>query len=110
MIIQTVNAYDFERAFIQAGRKDQFSYEGLRALFDYLDEVSDDVGAPYELDVISICCDWTESDWQTIAQDYNLDLSEHKNDDDKIEAVDEYLSDHTQMIRLPTDNFVYQSF
>ena len=32
----TVSSYDFERAFVDAGRKDQFSYEGRAVLFAYL--------------------------------------------------------------------------
>jgi hypothetical protein len=32
------------------GRGDQFSYEGLIALFDYLEMLEDDIGEPIELD------------------------------------------------------------
>jgi hypothetical protein len=41
------------------GRADQFSYQGLCALFDYLD----DIGSPeIELDVIALCCEFAEFD------------------------------------------------
>jgi hypothetical protein len=42
------------------GRGDQFSYEGLIALFDYLEMLEDDIGEPIELDVIGLCCDYSE--------------------------------------------------
>lgn len=59
-IIKTVSAYDFERAFVDYGRKDQFTYDGKLALYEYLTELSDDMGEPIELDVIGLCVDFTE--------------------------------------------------
>jgi hypothetical protein len=34
-MINTINKYEFSDAFQKMGRGDQFSYEGLIALFDY---------------------------------------------------------------------------
>ena len=62
MIYQTVNEWEFIRAFQDMGRGDQFSREGLRALFEYLDDASRDLGEDVELDVIALCCEWTEYD------------------------------------------------
>ena len=68
MIIKTIDIYEFRRAFTDYDRADQFSYEGLGALFDWLE----DTGAPYELDVIGLCCEFTEySDLDEIKQAYN---------------------------------------
>ena len=58
-IKQTVTESDFRDAF-QAIRPDNFSYEGLGALYDYLENLSDDIGDDIELDVIALCCDYTE--------------------------------------------------
>ena len=60
MIYQTVNEWEFIRAFQHMGRGDQFSREGLRALFEQLH--LDDTGEDVELDVIALCCEWTEYD------------------------------------------------
>ena len=50
-IVQSINnVYQFREAFRLAGRMDQFSYEGLEVLFDYLDNLSEDTGEPIELD------------------------------------------------------------
>ena len=57
---QKVSLYRFCEAFADYGRKDNFSYEGLEALFNYLTEVEDDTGNEFELDVIGLCCDYTE--------------------------------------------------
>lgn len=58
---QTINQYQFTEAF-RAIRPDNFSYEGLKTLFNYLEELEQDLGEELELDVIAICCDWTQFD------------------------------------------------
>jgi hypothetical protein len=54
-MIQEINQYDFAHAFHACGRGTQFSYEALELLYDYLNEYDN-----YMLDVIGICCDFTE--------------------------------------------------
>jgi hypothetical protein len=58
-MITTVNLYDFREAF-RTTRPENFSYDGLAALFDYLEQLEEDLGEPMELDVIALCCDYTE--------------------------------------------------
>ncbi len=55
----TVDQNEFVRRFL-AIRPEQFSREALIALFDFIDEQERDLGEEQELDVIAICCDWTE--------------------------------------------------
>ena len=57
---QTINFYDFSDAFRKAGRADNFTYEGQRALFEYLEGYEEDTGEEIELDVIALCCEYTE--------------------------------------------------
>lgn len=57
---QQVNFSMFCDAFRSMGREDQFSHDGKRALFDWLDEIGDGAGGQCELDVIGLCCDFTE--------------------------------------------------
>jgi len=59
---QTVNLYDFREAFKNHGRQEQFSYDGLEALFDHLEEYEESTGEDVELDVIAFCCEYTEYD------------------------------------------------
>lgn len=56
---QTITKSMFRDEFIRMGRKDNFSYEGLGVLFDYLTE-TEDQSNEIELDVISLCCDFSE--------------------------------------------------
>lgn len=41
-------------------RPDNFTYEGLEALFDYLEQLEQDTGEEIELDVIALCCEFSE--------------------------------------------------
>ena len=56
---QTVNQYQFTQEFKQI-RPNQFTYQGLKALFDWLEDYETDTGEEIELDVIAICCEWSE--------------------------------------------------
>ena len=61
-VTESIFRREFERI-----RPNQFSYEGLGALFEHLD--FEDI----ELDVIAICCDYVE--YESI-EDYNSDYDE----------------------------------
>jgi len=56
---EEVNKDRFHAAFKEMGRQNQFSFDGLDVLFDYLEEQEEE-GPGVELDVISICCDFVE--------------------------------------------------
>ena len=61
-MIRRINEYDFIDAFKKMGRENNFSYDGLVALYDYLEMLEDDTGQPYHLDVIALCCEYREFD------------------------------------------------
>ena len=111
-IVQSVNnVYQFREAFRLAGRGDQFSYEGLEVLFDYLDNLSEDTGEPIELDVIALCCEYYESSIEELIEQYNIDVSEADGDEDEIKAiVEEYLQNSTIICGEVSDGFVYAAF
>jgi len=77
---QTINFYDFQKAF-QDLRPNNFSYQGLRALFEYLEDSEESTGEEIEFDVIALCCDFIEYE---SAEEYHKDYSEH--------AIDDYLA------------------
>jgi len=59
-MFQRVNFSDFRQAFHKHDRGNQFSCEGLKALFNHLEEVEQDTGEEMELDVIALCCAFSE--------------------------------------------------
>jgi predicted ArsR family transcriptional regulator len=93
----TVSLFDFRSAFEQA-RPNQFSYEALETLFDHFEQYEDETGMEVELDVIAICCDFSEDSWQDIADNYSIDLSACEDDDEKAETVREYLEDEGSFV------------
>lgn len=64
---QSVDFEDFRNAFAAFGREKQFSRLALRALFDYIEQVEEDTNTPIELDVIGLCCTYTEYDYASEA-------------------------------------------
>lgn len=94
---QTVNVYQFRDAFRHAGRQDNFSYEALGILFEYLEEYEESTGCPVELDAVALCCDYNEMSWQEVAEYYSVDISDCEDDDERADAVREYLNDNTMV-------------
>jgi len=83
-MITTINEYDFSTAFHKMGRGNQFSYQGLKALYDYLDNLGDDIGEPIELDVIALCCEFAEYDsLQEFQEDYGNDYKSLEDIEDR---------------------------
>lgn len=68
---QTVNFSMFVDAFKKAGRDEQFSYRAMRELFDYIDDYMDDDETPIELDVVALCCEWSELSEEDIRDYYD---------------------------------------
>ena len=104
----TVNFSQFCDAFNSMGRENQFSYEGKKALFDYLEQYEDDTGEEIELDIIALCCDYSEETPEEIAQSYDIeiegDIAEH------FEPVLKHLEYHTQVIGTTEDSIIYQVY
>ena len=101
---ETVTAYRFRDAFKQSDTyKNNFSYEGLHALFEYFEELEDDIGEEIELDVVAICCGYTEYD---SLEDFNADCSS----DDKVYMLDD-IREETVVIEIPdTERFIIGEF
>ena len=71
---QAINFRDFVGAFTRMERSEQFSYSGLEALFEYLEDVYE---GDYALDVIALCCEWSEyCDVADINMDYGQDFED----------------------------------
>ena len=93
-----VSQYDFERAFVDMGRGDNFTYDALRALYDYLIELEEGTGEEWELDVIGLCCDYSEHDSALeAAKEYGFE-PDADNDYEQEVAATEWLNERTQVI------------
>jgi hypothetical protein len=108
---QTVNFTDFHNAFRQL-RPNNFSYDGLQALFEYCEDYERDSGDPQELDVIALCCDVTEDKPLSIALGYRIDLSAvDLGDDPAIRAlVLDHLQEHTTVVGETADSILFVNY
>lgn len=106
----TVSRYDFLRAFVDYDRKDQFSYEALNLLFDYLEEYEESTGEEIELDVIALCCDYCEDSWQSIAHANNIELDQNESEEDQKQQVRDFLEVETVVIGNTENGFLYACF
>lgn len=98
---QAVRFCDFEDAFKDMDRAENFSYEGLKALFDYIESYEEDMGEETELDVIALCCEYVEVE---SLEDFNAQYGK------ECATVDE-IDNYTQVIIIPeTDRFIIQQF
>ncbi len=109
-IVQTADLHAFVTAFDRMGRGKQFSYDALRGLFNHLEQLSEDIGQDVELDVIAICCDYTEGTFKVVASDYGIDISECTDDDEIRETVLDYLNDETRVAWSDDNSVVYVAF
>ena len=70
---QTINENQFIDAFEKL-RPNNFTYKGLSSLYNYLEEFENDTDKEVELDVIAICCDYTQ--YKNL-KEYNEDYQEN---------------------------------
>ena len=100
----TINFSQFCDSFGE-DRKNHFSYEGKKALFDYLEEYEEDTGEEIELDTIALCCEYTEYETAIeCAKEYNDFLTEEElkelGEEEAEEEALKYLNENTQVIEF----------
>jgi len=72
---QTINFYGFCDAFRACDRNDSFTYAGKKALYNYLTNYEEETGEELDLDIIALCCEYTE--YNALAdylRDYDTDI------------------------------------
>ena len=85
-MIKTVTETDFLNSFSVS---DGFSYEGLRSLFNYLEDLEESTKQPIYLDPVAIRCEYIEYD----------NLEEIQTDYPDITSLED-LAKHTNVIRV----------
>ena len=83
--------------FHSMGRGDSFTYKGLRALFDYLEDTNSET----ELDVIALCCEWDEyATALEAAQEYGHEPDPDDSEDEAEDRARDWLNDQTAVIEF----------
>lgn len=91
-MIKTLTFCSFYDEF-QSCRPENFSYDGLRVLFEYLEEIDENM----ELDVIAICCNYSECNIDDVLKDYDL------------ESIEE-LEQNTTVLKIDDEKIIYQNY
>jgi hypothetical protein len=107
---------DYKRVETEENLNGNFSYKGLRHLFNYLDDLSEDTGEDIKLDVIGLCCEYSEyKNLDEYLNDYSTELKkdDFEVEDDYLKAVEEEISEKTTLIKFEDDlneGFIIQQF
>ena len=98
---QIISKYHFTNWFLSSDTyKNNFSYEGLNSLFDYFEQLEEDMGKEIDFDPIAICCEYSEYE----------NFEEIKNNYDCIENYED-LENNTSIIEIEnTNRLIIQDF
>jgi hypothetical protein len=109
-MIKTISLFDFRQEFKHCNRSENFSYEGLEVLFDYLESLEFDRDTPLELDVIEFCCEFEECDAQSIIEAYSLECESDLSQKEVNDIARNYLEEQGVLVgECPANqSFVYR--
>ena len=95
---QTMNEFDFKNEFKKI-RPDNFSYDGLTALYDYLTQYEENCDTELEFDPIAYCCEYTEFDsFEDVKINYDVKTLKE-------------LGDKTTVLKIPnTERLIIQNY
>ena len=105
-IIKIIGEYEFSD-WVQNSDSysNNFSFEGAKALQEYLEQLSDDIGEDIEFDPVAWCCEYSEYDslaeaYKQWRYDYTFVEGEAK----------EYFNDNTIMIEVDNGHLIIRDF
>lgn len=98
---KTINRYEFIKSFKNSIYENSFSTQGLNVLFDYLEQLEEDIGEEIEFDIVAIVNDFTEySSLEELKERYsNLNIN----------TIEE-LKDYTEVIEIDDENIIIEDF
>jgi len=110
-VFKKVNFKDFVDCFNQHNIN-KFSSEAYKKMFDYYEEKSKRVGKHVRLDVITICCQWSEYDnYQQVIQDNNLKINlDGLDEKEKVNQVMNLLKGKTIAYLLDNNHILIRTF
>jgi hypothetical protein len=104
-VYDRVSAHDMIDRARKFDRLDQLGGpDGVRALFDHLEELAEGIGEPIELDIIALCCEWAHyASIEDAAEDYDPD----ETDPDEIR---DWFDDNTIVLDVDDGSVLIRSF
>jgi len=96
-----VSESEFIDRFRVMDRKENFSYEGRKALYEYFREYEEGTNEKIEFDCIAICCEYSEYE----------NIKEFWKDYDKEDYPDiDTIKENTTVIIIDDESFIIQCF
>ena len=105
-----VNFSMFVGAFETMGRAAQFSYEGKRALFEYLETWEEETGEEITMDVIALCCEYREYTEEELLEEYSHLYDEDGDEAAKLAEIIDYLQDRTEVIPIEERRWIVENY
>jgi len=93
----TVSFSDFVDGFTKLDRKDQFSHDGLKLIFDYLE------GEEIEFDPIDICCTYTEYTLDEFNSDYGTKFK-------TLQEIEDYVSSRSDTVGMTENSIIIENY
>ena len=114
-LVQTIRSASHLRdEFHRMGRGDQFTYDALGRLYDYLWDLGEDTGEPIEFDVIAICCEWSEyGSIQELAEQYGvavedvIDVDKDTDEDDIEQALEDEMHTRGTLLSIKSGGYLF---
>ena len=93
---------NFRNTFLTSDYKNNFSYDGLTALYDYFSELEDELNESIEFDLIAIAGEYSELTIDELRDNYFIDKD--------IDVI-EYLQENTIVIEIEnSDSVIIQDY
>jgi hypothetical protein len=103
---QRINVYQFRDAFLQSDNyKNNFSYDGLTVLFNYLEECEAHGDTEFEFDLVSFAGEFSEGSAREIFDAFDIEPME--DDEGHWLAVREYLENNGSYIGHTDSTIIY---
>jgi cobyrinic acid a,c-diamide synthase len=97
-----VTEYSFRNTFLTSDYKNNFSYDGLTALYDYFSELEDELNESVEFDLIAIAGEYSELTIEELRDNYSINKD--------IDVI-KYLQENTIVIEIEnSDSVIIQDY
>ena len=97
-----VTEYSFRNTFLTSAYSENFSYSGLTALYNYFEELEDELNESIEFDLIAIAGEYSELTIDELRDNYFIDKD--------IDVI-EYLQENTIVIEIEnSDRVIIQDY
>ena len=93
---------NFRNTFLMSDYKNNFSYNGLTALYDYFEELENDIGQTIEFDLVGIAGEYSELTIDELRANYSISKD--------IDVI-KYLQENTIVIEIEnSDSVIIQDY